>query len=219
MKNRIIQFRESEFHQHTGLLKGKLFPIVEAMAMQYTKLNIGPFNQEAYEDIVFRSIARTKGKYEKLVQDDLKQFKSNAVAAAVLGAITESLQPLQQIRQELHETLRKLTSNSLTANLSFDDFEIVSGKPVVKEQQIKRQYETVIDSEEKEQLFTKMQAVKSAWNDLNEYVNSVGYNTRQYPFVGFGGFLSIGESGVIDLNLESVNSIDSAKQLEEIENS
>lgn len=216
---KVIDFKSTDYNTVIRLWQSKLFPIIEKIKEQYSVLNIGVFDQAAFEDIIHRGLSTTREKYSQLVEEDLKQFKSQVVTTVAMNSVDKLLQPLEQSRIEFHDTANKISYTATTTiDIRLGDVKIIDEKPVLELEQIEKRYQIIIDNEEKEQLYEKMQKVTKAWNDLRDFVNQAGYDTGRYPFFGYGGFIHVSDGSKLEMNPDGINALDNVKRIEQAGN-
>src|SRR5690606_38374323 len=109
----------------------KVFRVINKMIQEYCNLNVGPFNQETYDDILNSGIYHIQDAHEKSIRNALKSIKNKEILKNMLNksGYKEQFRRFEDLYLELtiFPIIIDYEGSTLSVELPLDKVSIVSG--------------------------------------------------------------------------------------------
>lgn len=196
----ILSTNKEAIQSVINFLSIKICPILIDISSSFNALGIGKFSQEAYEDLVMNKTKNVSENFREHIESEIRNSKLSAPIRMMLdseGYITEALAPLikgtSELLSEMGSYDRGITVNG---EVKFSDIEIINSLPLIKEDEIRRRYQLIVESPEQLSLLNKMQELIRIYDDLRNDTVKIGV----YVIPSFEDYFEIQENGSLITN-------------------
>jgi len=159
-------------------LSTRICPILIDISQHYKLLEMGPFTQDVYEDIVMNRMANIETRFREHVDQEIQKSKLSTPLKKMMDSekyITECLDPLSKSLAELFSEMTTYENYvSRAGEASFSDIEIINSLPKVKEEVIERRYQIIVEAPEQFAILSKMQELIRVYDELRNDTLKVG---------------------------------------------
>ncbi|HEV7333233.1 MAG TPA: hypothetical protein VGN63_19515 [Flavisolibacter sp.] len=191
--NKTTFYDEINYQRTVYQWRNSVFPVIRWVAEKYRVLAARELTQPVFEEMVSKGFQGLDGVIR---------------ISSLAGCNVDNLRSLTHALQQLFHTHYNASGASDYARyieMPWGDVVIIDGQPHLQEEKIRKRHEFKIASEDQNELYNKMIAVKQGWNDLLAFVQQKGYNTKDCVFTGKNGFLFINEDSSLEINPKSIN--------------
>lgn len=183
-----------------SFLSSKICPILIDISSSYNSLGIGNFDQPAYEDLVMNRDRNISERFRSFVETEIQNTRLSTPIRKMLDSenyISESLKPIQTGIIELFNEMNRFGFNLTSkGEVFFSDIEIINSLPKIKEEEITRRYQIMIDTPEKLSILKKMEEMVRIYDELRHESLKVGV----YVVPDFDNYFQQQENGSLTIN-------------------
>jgi hypothetical protein len=166
----------------------RILPAVQKVINEHQKLMPGTkFTQAIWEKIIEDNGVSVCEAYRKQAEDDLKNFRNEAVKASIMANLNESMEPFRlSIMSVKGGITNAIHSTTFSIDISLNDIAIKSGKPEVDLTRIKEAYTLRITNESQAAIYQAGKEAEAALAKLKSLLDGNKVPFDRLDWVGLG---------------------------------
>lgn len=174
-----VEFNNVLHEQTIATWERTLIPLVEGVALEYSALGMGTFDNDVYLSVMNSGIDQIKKRYTEHVESEIKKAGISLLAKLAMDQIPERLAPLNKSTTALIEGVRSVTRYGYLLQIMAEDILIVKGKPVLQEEQIRKRYCTYLETNTEREVWEIQLEIEKLSEKLAHRLKSANYPVNQ----------------------------------------
>lgn len=166
----------------------RVIPSVQRIIDEHEKLlPEAKFTQSTWKKLVEDDGASVCQAYTDQAENDLKNFKNEAVKAGLRANVAESLEPFKAAVAGAKKAMNDAVySTSYDVDINVSDIVIKDGKPEINLSRIQEVYTQKIESEAQAEIYTVGKAAEEAIEKLRLLLADNGHDFYKCPWISAG---------------------------------
>lgn len=208
---KLLHFDELAYNRMRKDYDDEILPRIRQIKSLYDSLGLkDEFSQTIFNDLLQNSTRNLETQLENQIDQDLKKIRTPVLKTLALENIGETIRPLQKAINDLKQCFFSNSTKTFATPLDWADITFENSMPAVRDAQVKKKFETRVETEVQAALYDKLLGLQHTWNDLLEFLKTNSRFAIHYGFVIFGngdgdGLVEISNDNSLLIRTNAIN--------------